>query len=71
MSTYIPQQHVPFVPRSVSVPLVAAAPLATKLASTAPELLNVSKLAFEEDRINDLKQLAATEIDSQALRGIL
>jgi hypothetical protein len=53
MSTYIPQQHVPFVPRSVSVPLVAAALLATKLASTAPELLNVSKLAFEEDRIND------------------
>ncbi len=71
MSTYITQQHVPFVPRSVSVPLVTAAPLATKLATTAPELLNVSKLAFEEVRINDFKQLAATEIDSQALRGIL
>lgn len=71
MSTYINQQHVPFVPRAVSAPLVMAAPLAAKLASTAPELLNVSKLAFEEVRINDLKQLAATEIDSQALRGIL
>lgn len=71
MSTFIPQQHVPFVPRSVSVPLVMAAPLAAKLASTAPELLKVSKSAFEEVRINDLKQLEKTEIDSEALRGVL
>jgi hypothetical protein len=71
MSTNIAQQHVPFVPRSVSVPLVTAAPLAAKLASTAPELLKVSKSDFEEVRINDFKQLAASEIDSQALRGIL
>ena len=64
-------QYVPYVPLAVSIPLVAAAPLAAKLASTAPELLAVPKLVFEEVRINDLKQLAATEIDSQALRGIL
>jgi hypothetical protein len=70
MSTYL-NHHVPFVPVSVSVPLVEAAALAAKLASTAPELIDVSKLAFEEVRINDFKQLAATEIDSQALLGIL
>lgn len=71
MSTYITKQHVPFVPRSVSIPLVAAAPLAAKLASTSPELFSISKPSFEEMRINDLKQLASTEINSQALRGIL
>lgn len=71
MSTYIPQQHVPFVPLSVSVPLVDAAPLAAMLASSAPELLEVSKSQFEETRINELKQLEAEEVDSHALRGIL
>jgi hypothetical protein len=71
MSTHIAQQHVPFVPRSVSVPLVTAAPLAAKLSSTAPELFSISKSSFEEMRINDFKQLEATEIDTEALRGIL
>ncbi len=71
MSTQIAQQHVPFVPRSVSVPLVTAAPLAAKLASTAPELFSISKSSFEEAQINNLKQLEATGIDSEALRGVL
>jgi hypothetical protein len=71
MSTYITQQHVPFVPRSVSVPLVAAAPLAAKLASATPELIEVSKSAFEETRNNDLKNLEAEEVQSEALRGVL
>lgn len=71
MSTHIPQQHVPFVPCSVSVPLVAAAPLVAKLASTAPELFSLSKSSFEEAQINNLKQLETTEIDAEALRGIL
>jgi hypothetical protein len=71
MSTNIAQQHVPFVPRSVSVPLVIAAPLAVKLVSTAPELFSISKSTFEEEQINHLKQLEATEIDTDALRGIL
>jgi hypothetical protein len=71
MSTHIAQQHVPFVPRSVSVPLVTAAPLAAKLASTALELFSISKSTFDETQINNLKQLEATEIDTAALRGIL
>lgn len=71
MSTHIAQQHIPFVPRSVSVPLVAAAPLVAKLASTAPELFSISKSSFQEAQINNLKQLEATEIDTEALRGIL
>jgi hypothetical protein len=71
MSTHIAQQHVPFVPRSVSVPLVTAAPLAAKLASTALELFSISKSTFDETQIKNLKQLEATEIDTAALRGIL
>lgn len=63
--------HVPFAPVAVSVTLVAAAPLAAKLASTAQELFYISKSAFEETRINDIVELEATEIDSQALRGVL
>ncbi len=71
MSTHIAQQHIPFVPRSVSAPLVAAAPLVAKLASSAPELFSISKSSFQEAQINNLKQLDATEIDTEALRGIL
>jgi hypothetical protein len=71
MSTYITQQHVPFVPHSVSIPLVATAPLAATLASAASELLEVSKSAFEEARINDLKNLEAEEVQSAALLGVL
>lgn len=71
MLTNITQQHIPFVPLSVSIPLVAVAPLAAKLASISPELFLISKSSFEEMRINDLKQLETIEIDSEALRGVL
>lgn len=71
MSTYIPQQHVPFVPVSVSVPLVVAAPLSAMLASSAAELIEVSRSTFEETRINDLQQIEAEEVQVEAIRGIL
>jgi hypothetical protein len=70
MSTYL-NHHVPFVPVAVSVPLVEAAPLAAKLASTAPELLTVSKSTFEEICEQDLKKIEAEGIESEALRQII
>ncbi len=71
MSIYITQQHVPFVPLAVSISLVAAAPLAAKLANISPELFSISKSDFEELRIEDLNLLETLDINSQALRGII
>jgi hypothetical protein len=71
MSTYISHHHVPYVPQSVSVPLVIAAPLAEKLAKSSPDLLSISQSSFEENRINDLKEIEAIEIDAEALLAVI
>lgn len=71
MKTYITQQHIPYVPIAVGVPLVTAAPLAAKLASSAPELMEVPRSTFEETRTSDLKMLDVAEIDAEALRAVL
>lgn len=71
MSTYITHHHVPYVPQSVSVPLVIAAPLAENLAKSSPDLLSISKSNFEENRINDLKEIESIEIDAEALLAVI